>query len=252
MPRFYAHSARPFVASLRHVAHAGPLRGGRRPRAPAAREGDGRGAASDLPALGPWAGRARRLDARGRGEGPRRVDARPLEPGRERPRALARGPRAATRRSSARSSTGSRASRAPRAAPGSRRAAAGPSRSRSRRGCAAPRSSSPRPPRPPAPKPGSACATRIVLLGEPIAAVVALAAQRPDLADAPALLAVRASSTTSATARRRRLPLGVPRRLACACRLSRLRPHPATACRRTPRRGCGRCRGREGRRTRRP
>jgi hypothetical protein len=29
---------------------------------------------------------------------------------------------------------------------------------------------------------------RIVLLGEPVAAVVALAAQRPDLADAPALL----------------------------------------------------------------
>ena len=55
MPGFYSHSARPFVASLRHVAHAGLFEeaGGRvlRPlvRAMAA-------AGNDLTALGPWAG----------------------------------------------------------------------------------------------------------------------------------------------------------------------------------------------------
>ncbi len=55
MPGFYAHSARPFVASMRHVAHAGLFEeaGGRVLR-PLVRVMGASGA--DLAAVGPWAG----------------------------------------------------------------------------------------------------------------------------------------------------------------------------------------------------
>ena len=140
MPGFYAHSARPFVASLRHVATAGLFEeaGGRvlRPLVSVMSA-----AGDDLAALGPWAGALvgwMREDAeKGRGEWTR-VLWNPVETVLER---SARGPRPRCRRCSARSSTGSSGSPGSRAAPGSRRAAAGRSRSRSRRGCGAPRSS---------------------------------------------------------------------------------------------------------------
>jgi len=186
MPGFYAHSARPFVASLRHVAHAGLFEeaGGRvlRPlvRVMAA-------AGNDLAALGPWAGALvgwMREDAeKGRGEWTRvlwnpveSVFERALEdPERGAPLlgALVHGltgvARAAGR---AGIETGGGRPFALKIATRMRRAQVDLA------GLAAAS----------APEAQERLRDRIVLLGEPIAAVVALAARRPDLADAAALL----------------------------------------------------------------
>ena len=107
------------------------------------------------------------------------MDAHALEPGRERPRARASRTSSATRRSSPRSSTACPAWRARPAERPRDGAAAGRSRSRSRRGCAARRWTS-RAATAAGPRRESACATGSSS-GEPIAAVVALAAQRPEL-----------------------------------------------------------------------
>lgn len=186
MPGFYAHSARPFVASLRHVAHAGLFEeaGGRvlRPlvRVMAA-------AGSDLAALGPWAGALvgwMREDAeKGRGEWTRvlwnpveTVLERSLEDlGRDAPLlgALVHGltgvARAAGR---AGIETGGGRPFALKIATRMRRAQIELAEAAASAG----------------PEVAERVRDRIILLGEPIAVVVALAAQRPDLADAPALL----------------------------------------------------------------
>ena len=180
MPGFYAHSARPFVASLRHVAHAGLFEeaGGRVLR-PLVRVMGASGA--DLAALGPWAGALvawMREDAeKFRGEWTRTLW-NPVETVFERAleEDVAGGPllgalvhgltgvaRAAGR---AGLETGGGTPFALKIATRMRRAqielAASP--------------------------PTETVRDRIALLGEPIAAVVALASVRPELAGAPALL----------------------------------------------------------------
>jgi hypothetical protein len=186
MPGFYAHSARPFVASLRHVAHAGLFEeaGGRVLRPLVRVMGAAR---NDLPALGPWAGALvgwMREDAeKGRGEWTRvlwnpveNVFERAVEdPGRDTPLlgALVHGlsgvARAAGR---AGIETGGGRPFALKIATRMRRAQMELAETAAATG----------------PEAEERVRDRIVLLGEPIAAVVALAAQRPDLADAAALL----------------------------------------------------------------
>jgi hypothetical protein len=186
MPGFFAHSARPFVASLRHVAHAGLFEeaGGRvlRPLVrvmAAARE--------DLAALGPWAGALvgwMREDAEnGRGEWTRvlwnpveNVLDRALEDdGRDTPLlgALVHG-LSGVARAAGRAGLETGGGR-----PFALKIAAHMRRAQLEVAAAAH-----------AAGPGAAerVEERIALLGEPIAAVVALAAQRPELAAARALL----------------------------------------------------------------
>jgi hypothetical protein len=186
MPGFYAHSARPFVASLRHVAHAGLFEeaGGRvlRPlvRVMAA-------AGNDLAALGPWAGALvgwMREDAeKSRGEWTR-VLWNPVETVFERSLddlesdapllgALVHG-LTGVARAAGRAGIETRGGRpfALKIATRMRRAqlelaeavASASTETRER------------------------VRDRVLLLGEPIAAVVALAAQRPELSDAATLL----------------------------------------------------------------
>jgi hypothetical protein len=187
MPGFYAHSARPFVASLRHVAHAGLFEeaGGRVLR-PLVRVMSAAG--TDLSALGPWAGALiawmREDSENGRGEWTRTlwnpvedVLDRTLEEGApDGPLlgALVHGltgvARAAGR---AGIETGGGNPFALKIATRMRRAQIDLAESA-------------------AADAGPAAAERLLdrikLLGEPIAAVVALAAQRPELAAAAGLL----------------------------------------------------------------
>jgi hypothetical protein len=186
MPGFYAHSARPFVASLRHVAHAGLFEeaGGRVLRPLVRVMGAAR---ADLPALGPWAGALvgwMREDAeKGRGEWTRvlwnpveNVLERSLEDlERDTPLlgALVHGltgvARAAGR---AGIETGGGRPFALKIATRMRRAQMELAEAAAKAGTEA----------------EERVRDRVVLLGEPIAAVVALAAQRPELAEAAASL----------------------------------------------------------------
>ena len=186
MPGFFAHSARPFVASLRHVATAGLFEeaGGRvlRPlvRVMAA-------AGNDLAALGPWAGAlvgGMREDAeKGRGEWTR-VLWNPVETVLERSLedldrdspllgALVHG-LSGVARAAARAGieTGGGRPFALKIATRMRRAQIDLLEAAAAAGAEA----------------SERVRDRIALLGEPIAAVVALADRRPELADAAALL----------------------------------------------------------------
>ena len=186
MPRFYAHSARPFVASLRHVAHAGLFEeaGGRVLR-PLVRVMSAAG--NDLGALGPWAGALigwMRGDAeKGRGEWTRvlwnpveTVLDRSLEDlGRDTPLlgALVHGLSGVARaagRAGIETSGGN---------PFALKIAMRMRRAQIELAEAAAAA---------APEEKERVRDRIILLGEPIAAVVALADKRPELAGAVALL----------------------------------------------------------------
>ena len=186
MPGFYAHSARPFVASLRHVAHAGLFEeaGGRVLRPLVRVMG---AAANDLTLLGPWAGALiawMREDAeKGRGDWTRTLwnpvetvfermldEAAPVGPllG-----ALIHGLTGVARAAAkAGLETGDGRPFALKIALRMRRAQIELAEAATGAG----------------PDAAERLRDRIVLLAEPIAAVVALASQRPELAEAPTLL----------------------------------------------------------------